>query len=91
VVIGRAARREARTARVTERFGAGNAAAALDLLELMELAWHDCYGESTPPEVIVDDVLLVSDGDLGELASAALLAVIDFRDLRLQADERRPR
>lgn len=60
--------------------------AALDVLELMELAWHDCYGESTPPEQVIDDVLTVSQGDLPALASAALLGVTDRRDLRLAAE-----
>lgn len=60
---------------------------ALDLLELVELAWHDCYGEPSPPEEVIDDILLVSRGDLGRLVSAARLAVIDWRDLRVAADE----
>lgn len=65
--------------------GATDVDAALDVIELMELAWHDCYGEPSPPEQVIDDVLTVSRGDLASLASAALLGVTDWRDLRLAA------
>ena len=41
-------------------FGDALAASVLDLLELTELAWHDCYGETTPSEEMVDDILLCS-------------------------------
>jgi hypothetical protein len=68
-------------------FGKHKADAALDLLELTELAWHDCYGEITPPEKVIDDILVCSRGDLGELAQAARLAVEDYRDLALRADD----
>lgn len=85
MVIGRNDRRGARRSRV-EAAGAANVEPALDVLELMELAWHDCYGESTPPEQVIDDVLTVSRGDLASLASAALLGVTDRRDLRLAAE-----
>jgi hypothetical protein len=60
--------------------------AALDLLELTELAWHDCYGEVTPPDDVIADILVCSKGTLAGLASAARLAVQDARDLRVQAD-----
>jgi hypothetical protein len=66
--------------------GDTSANAALDLLELVEFAWHDCYGEVTPSEAIVDDMLLVSRGTLGGLVAAAHLAVIDRRDLQVAAD-----
>lgn len=59
------------------------------VLELMEMAWHDCYAEITPPEEIVDDVLLCSGGTLGGLIDAAHLAVIDRRDLSLWASDLR--
>jgi hypothetical protein len=62
-----------------------DAASALDLLELVELAWHDCYGEITPPEDIIDDMLVVSDGRLAGLVTAALVAVTDWRDLKVAA------
>jgi hypothetical protein len=68
---------------VTAVLGPDAAEAALDVLELTELAWHDCYGEVTPPEDVVDDVLACSRG---ELAGFARPAVTDRRDLRLAAD-----
>jgi hypothetical protein len=81
----RAQRRRAREPRVVMLFGtSGNA--ALDLLELTEFAWHDCYGEVSPPEQVVEDILLVSEGRLGGLVHAARLAVEDRRDLQVQAD-----
>ena len=71
--------------RAIEFFG-DRADAALDALELLDLAWHDCFGESSPPEEVVVDVWVVAGGDLAGLVSAALLAVIDSRDLRVNAD-----
>jgi hypothetical protein len=47
MAISRADRRAARADRASELFGK-NAAIALDLLELVELAWHDCYKRSQP-------------------------------------------
>jgi hypothetical protein len=44
MVISKADRRAARATRAQELFGE-DAAIALDLLELVELAWHDCYDE----------------------------------------------
>ncbi|WP_327394033.1 hypothetical protein [Streptomyces phaeochromogenes] len=66
------------------------AAAALDLLELVEFAWHDCYGDVTPGEDVVEDILTCSQGDLAQMIQFARLAVEDARDLRLSADEIRP-
>ena len=60
---------------------------ALDLLELLEMAWHDVYGEISPPEDVVDDILLLSEGNLRLLIRWARLAVTDWRDLRLTADD----
>ncbi len=57
------------------------------VLELMEMAWHDCYGEVSPSEEIVDQVLLCSGGTLGGLITAAHLAVIDRRDLEVWASD----
>ena len=82
-------RRAARHHEVARRFAPGDVEAALDLLALVDLAWHDCYGESSPPEGVLDDMLLMADGDMGRLARFGRLAVIDFRDLRVAADERR--
>ena len=88
--ISRRERREADRGRAALEFGA-HGAAALDLLDLLELAWHDTYGDPTPPADVVEDVWIAAEGDLGKLASASRLAVVDWRDLRLAADEVRAR
>jgi hypothetical protein len=54
----REGRREERRARVVEAFGEEGAGHASDLLELLELAWHDCYAEVTSPGEVVEDVLV---------------------------------
>ncbi|MGW6284505.1 hypothetical protein [Streptomyces sp. NPDC055107] len=87
VAVGRAARRAERTARVEEAIGKGAAPAALDLLELVEFAWHDCYGDTTPSENVVEDILTCAQGDLARMIRFARLAVEDWRDLRMTADE----
>lgn len=84
-VNSRASRREQRRDRVVAAFGS-DADAALDLLELTEFAWHDCYGEVSPPGSVVDDILAVAQGRLDRLAHAARLAVEDSRDLRMRAE-----
>lgn len=65
--------------------------AALDLLHLMDMAWHDCYGpqELEVPPAVLDDVLLLAEGDLALCIRVALDAVRDFRDVRVAADEKR--
>jgi len=70
-------------------FGQDRATFALDLLELTELAWHDCYGEITPSEDVIDDMLLLSEGSIERLAQVARLAVADWRDLKVAAEELR--
>jgi len=87
--VSRAERRAARRDRVVGKFGEGQAEVVLDLLELTEFAWHDCYNEITPSEGIVDDLLLYSRGDLDRLVLAARLAVSDWRDLTLWAQSER--
>lgn len=84
-------RRATRSARAADVFGS-QAEAALDALALLDFAWHDCYGEPNPPDQVVEDVWVVANGDLAEFISAAHLAVIDFRDLRMNAEDasRRP-
>ena len=77
------------TPRLQSLFGPAVAGRARDVLVLTEMAWHDCYGETSPPAAVVDDILAVADGDLGRLVQAALLAVTDVRDLRLAADAKR--
>lgn len=85
MVIGRANRRKARQPRFEREFGS-DANAALDLIDLTERAWHDSYGEPTFPDKVLDDLLLLANGSVHELIAAALLAVTDWRDLRMAAD-----
>lgn len=87
VVTSRAERRRSRAPRAVA-FGE-HAEAALTVLELLEHAWHDCYGEVAPPDRVLEDVWLVADGDLAALVGAAHLALVDWRDLRVSADVRR--
>ena len=84
--VGRAQRRAQRVDRVAAIFDETATSRALDLLELTELAWHDCYGEITPSEDVIDDILTVSGGRLDMLIQAARLAVTDWRDLKVPAD-----
>lgn len=84
--MSRAERRTARSARARDVFG-GDSSAALDLLELTELAWHDCYGEVTPPDTVIDNIFICSGGSLATLVRAARTAVMDSRDLSLWADQ----
>lgn len=85
VPTSQAARRAERRTRAEELFGE-DAESALDILELTEFAWHDCYQEVTPPDAVIDDIFVCSQGNLADLARAARLAVRDSRDLRLWAD-----
>ena len=85
MVISREERRRGREPRARTDFGP-NAEAALDVLELTDLAWHDCYGEVAPPDRVIDDIFRVAKGDLRTLVRASHQAVIDFRDLRMWAD-----
>ena len=89
MTIGGAARFEERRPRIIATFGDDRETLSdvARILELMEMAWHDCYAEVTPSEEVVDDVLLCSGGALRELIRAAHLAVIDRRDLAVWAAE----
>ena len=89
VAIGRAARRAERLPRVVAIFGQEVAPVVLDLLELTELAWHDCYEEITPPEELIEQILFCSRGDLRLLVQAARLAMADRRDLKVWGDKLR--
>jgi len=89
MAVGRAERRREREPQFVAVFGEQQAPVALDLFDLFELAWHDCYGEITPSPAVVDDMLTLSDGTIGSLVQAALLAVTDWRDLRVAADTKR--
>ena len=42
--------------------------AGLDLPELTEYAWHDCYQEITPPDEVILNILICSRGDLATMA-----------------------
>jgi hypothetical protein len=72
-------------------FGDDLAPFALDLLELTELAWHDSYGEITPSEDMIEDMLLLSEGRIEGLIQAARLGVTDWRDLKVAAEQYRSR
>ena len=63
--------------------------AGLDLLELAEYAWHDCYGEITPPDDVILNILTCSQGDLGTMIHAVKVAIEDWRDLHLWAESLR--
>lgn len=91
MAVSRADRRRDRTQSVVAAFGDDQAPIALDLLELTELAWHDCYGEVTPPEDVIADILLLSRGRIERLVQVARLAVTDWRDLKVAADAFRNR
>jgi hypothetical protein len=91
MAVSRAERRDDRTPSVIALFGEDRAPLALDLLELTELAWHDCYGEITPSEDMIDDMLLLSEGTLEGLIQAARLGVTDRRDLKVAAEQHRNR
>ena len=85
MAIGRAERMAKRRPRIVAVFGEAAAETVIELLTLTELAWHDCYGEVTPSETIIDDILLCSGGDLATLVRAAAVAVEDWRDLKVWA------
>jgi hypothetical protein len=91
VAIGRAERLERLEPRLLATFGhnATTLRAVNAALTLMEMAWHDCYGEVAPSDDVVDDVLRCSEGTLDGLVNAAHLAVIDRRDLAVWAQSLR--
>lgn len=74
---------------VAAAFGEERTLLALDVLELVELAWHDCYREITPSDDVIEDMLLVSAGTIEGLIQAALLGVTDWRDLKVAAEKLR--
>ncbi|MDX6198739.1 MAG: hypothetical protein QOJ79_1890 [Actinomycetota bacterium] len=86
MAISRAERRAEREPRAVREYG-DRASAVLDVLELTELAWHDCYGETTPPDQVIDDIFTCARSDVTAFIAAARLAVQDFRDLRVTADD----
>ena len=86
MAVGRAARRAERAALVEAAVGEDAASTALDLLELVELAWHDCYDEITPSDQVIEDILTCSQGDLTRMIRVCRMAVQDWRDLQVAAD-----
>jgi hypothetical protein len=89
MTVGRAERRAERRTKVAVLF-ADRTDRALDLLELVEMAWHDSYQEITPPEDVINDILLLSEGNLRLLIRWARIAVADPDDLKAAADGARP-
>ncbi len=88
MAVSRAERRAERRTKVAVLF-ADRTDRALDLLEILEMAWHDAYGDITPPEEVIDDILLLSEGNLRHLIRWTRLALADWRDVRVAADEAR--
>jgi hypothetical protein len=88
MALGRDERFEERKPRVVAVFGddEGTLRSVFEVFALMEMAWHDCYGEITPAEEVVENVLVCSGGTIDGLVSAAHLAVIDRRDLWIAAE-----
>lgn len=84
-------RRAQRRPRIAELFEPTHVDAVLDLLHLADMAWHDCYGprEVEVPPRVLDDILLLAEGDLATLIRTTWQAVIDFRDVRVAADAKR--
>lgn len=83
--VSRAERRAERRNKVAVLF-ADRTDRALDLIEILEMAWHDVYGDITPPERVIDDILLLSEGNLRLLIRWTREALADWRDVRVAAD-----
>jgi hypothetical protein len=62
VTIGKAARRAERAPPAESVLVKPQAPAALDLVELLEFAWHDTDGEITPPDDVILNILICSRG-----------------------------
>jgi hypothetical protein len=88
MATGSEQRRAERAPRVAAAFRQEHVEAALDLLHLADMAWHDCYGprELELPEPVLNDILLLANGDLAALIRLTRHAVIDFRDVRVEAE-----
>ena len=89
MAVSRAERRAERREACVTTFDERRAEVALDLLEVLEFGWHDCYQEVTPPREVIDDILICSEGSLDKMIRAVRLALSDWRDLRMWADDRR--
>jgi len=84
--LGNPGWREGARVRASGEFGDA-AEAALDVLELLERAWHDSHGHAGPPAEVVADVWQLAAGDVARLATAARLALTDRDALRAAVDE----
>ena len=62
-----------RSAMVESVPGKSEASVSWTLLELTEYAWHGCYGEVTPPDEVILDILTCSEGGLAPMLRAARL------------------
>jgi len=91
MAVGSAQRRQERKPRIEGQFSSAAVEAALDLLHLADMAWHDCFGprELEMPAQVLDDVLLLAGGNLAKLIRISRSAVLDFRDIRMAADRER--
>jgi hypothetical protein len=91
VAVGRRERFDLIRPRVVGLFGSSTETIdrVARVFALVEIAWHDIYGEPSPPDDVVDDILTCSGGTLEGLIDAAWTAVIDWRDLRVAADTKR--
>lgn len=87
MTVGRDQRMAELAPRIRAEFGDALAPRVVEVLTLAEFAWHDCYGDVSPPGAVVDDIFVAAAGDLARLVQAALLAVVDVRDLQLWADD----
>lgn len=85
MAIGRQGRRLEQLPRIRQEFP-NNVGAVVQILDLLDLAWHDCYGDVSPPDTVVQDIFTTSGGDLIRLIDAAHCAVQDWRDLRTRAE-----
>jgi hypothetical protein len=88
MVARRAERRAERRTKVAVLF-ADRTDRVLDLLELLEMAWHDTYDEPTPPETLIDDILLLSEGNLRVLIRWARISISDPDTVRVEAGKAR--
>ncbi len=67
-------------------FGRHDVDAALDLLHLADMAWHDSYpGDLELDPAVLSDILSLAHGDLATLINVTRAAVIDVRDVRSAA------
>ena len=91
MAVGSDQRRQERRPLVAAVVPPADLEAALDLLAIGDLAWHDCYGPSqlAIAATVLDDILLLCDGNLSRMIRLTRGAIRDFRDLRVAADERR--